>query len=496
MSTKTGTQTSCDVVHKRSRGHAPRGFAAGPAILLCAIFFAGGQPGRAATLEQVESRQAAAETAKAAMLSPSLYLRGVQALERAREREGDERQQAIDAAWQAFDGALASAARARGVLGETLEARDSANEAEAFKLAPQDWEQAEKKLNNAVRALERDKLERAMDSAAEATALYQRAGVNALQARYLGTARAALRDAEQAGAAKLAPRSFAQAEERLARAEARLEKDRRTSPAVATLATDAIYSARVATQIASQAQQVRAKEATVEDLILARQDYLASLAAAAGVEADFSQGSATLEAELLAELERVPVLKTELEESQRRAAGLEEELRDVDRRLRNVSAERRNLMRVVQANLRTREQFEQVEAQFTRNEAKVLRDGENIVLRMVGLQFASGSATLDDTARALLDRTQNVLSMFPRAQVRVEGHTDSSGGAQANQELSRDRARAVADYLVQGAGLQEFRVTAMGYGDTRPLTSNRTADGRAMNRRIDIVIVNRPEDGL
>lgn len=483
--------------HKRAGNRTIGRFTWRPVVLFACLVATGGNLLWATTLEQAELRQAEAEAAQAALLSPTRYLRGAESLKRARESEDiDKRQAAIEAALQAFDAALSNVARARKLLGATLASREIANAAEAFKLASRDWERAEKKLNDAVRSLERDKPEAAQDRAAEATELYRAAEVNALQARYLGRARNAVLEAEQAKAEKLAPRSLDKARQLLAQAEALLETERRTSAQVAELAAKAIYQARVTRHIAEQAERVRSKDATVEDLVLDHQAKLASLADIAGTTTDFSSGSATVLAAIRAELERLQSLQSQLEESRRQAAGLEEEMRELDRRLRNVSAERRNLMRLVQANLRIREQFAQVEALFTRQEAKVLREGDNIILRMVGLRFPSGSTQLDADGQALLDRLETAIEIFPRCQVRVEGHTDSSGGAQANQELSQQRAQAVADYLVGTIGLEEFRVTATGYGDKRPITSNRTAQGRAQNRRIDVVIVSKPEDGL
>lgn len=483
--------------HKRIGYRAVTRFSFRLAVRFACVAAFAGEALWAATLEEAEARQAEADAQQAATLSPTSYLRGTQAIERASASEdADERQAAIEAALRNFDAALAGAARARELLDETLASRKVANEAQAFKLAPGDWQRAEKKLNDAVRSLERDKVEAAQNRGAQATELYRIAEGNALQARYLGRARNAVLEAEQARGEKLAPRSLAKAQRLLAEAEALLEKDRRTSVEVTELATGAIYQAKVARQIAEQAQRIHEKDATVEDLILDYQAYLASLARIAGTTADFSSGPANVQTAIRAELERTQTLQSELEERRRQVAGLEEELRELDRRLRNVNAERRNLMRLVQANLRIREQFEQVESLFTRKEAKVLRDGDDVILRMVGLRFASGSAQLDADGKALLDRLETAIEIFPRCQVRVEGHTDSSGEAQANQALSQKRAQAVADYLVANVGVEEFRITATGHGDKRPVTSNRTAQGRAQNRRIDVVIVSKPDDGL
>lgn len=450
----------------------------------------------AATLQEAEARQADAETAQAALLSPGRYLRGTQAMGRAQASAAPEaRQQALDDAVSAFDAALNNVATARDMLSDTLASRAAANQAEAFRLAAGDWARAEKSLNDAVRALERDNVPAAQKRGSRATELYREAQLKALKGRYLSAARAAILDAEQLKAERLAPRSFARAQALLGDAEASLESGAENIRDAAAMANDAAYHARLASYIATQAQRVRAKEASLEDLILESQAVVARLAKTAGTSADFSDGFASAETQLQNELERVPVLEAELEQNRRQVAGLEEEIRELDQRLGSTSAERRDLMQRVQADARVREQFALVETLFAPEEAVVLRDGDELILRMVGLRFPSGSARLDDEGRALLDRLETAIDVFPRCQVRVEGHTDSTGRPQRNQTLSQERATAVADYLVEATGIQEFRVQATGYGDSRPVTSNRTREGRAQNRRIDVVIVPKLNEG-
>ena len=72
--------------------------------------------------------------------------------------------------------------------------------------------------------------------------------------------------------------------------------------------------------------------------------------------------------------------------------------------------------------------------------------------------------------------------------VTIEGHTDSYGGDQLNMQLSTDRAAAVKQYLLANMGIEPYRIQAVGYGEDRPIANNETAEGRAKNRRIDIVI--------
>lgn len=496
----------CDVVHKRAGGRASTGRAervsekARPrrlqVVVLSSLLFLPVTPLDAATLQEAEARQTEAEASQAALLSPTSYLRGTEALQQARETAGGKRRlQSIDAALSAFDAALNTAATAREVLSGALASRGAANEAEAFRLAATDWARAEKSFNDAVRALERGKVPAAQQRGGRAMELYQVAELSALKARYLGAARNAILDADRVKADRLAPRSFLRAQELLAKAETALANNRDRTAEPAALANDAAYQARLAIYIAGQAQRIRAKDASVEDLILENQAVIGRLAETAGTSDDFSAGYATAETQLRDQLERLPVLESELEQSRRQVAGLEDEIRELDQRLGSTSAERRDLMRRVEANARVREQFAVVETLFTPEEAVVLRNGDDLILRMVSLRFPSGSARLDDQARALLSRLESAIDIFPRCQVRVEGHTDSSGRPQLNQTLSQKRAKAVADYLVETTGIQEFRVQAAGYGDSRPVTSNRTREGRAQNRRIDVVIVPKLNEG-
>ncbi|MBA4168117.1 MAG: OmpA family protein, partial [Chitinophagaceae bacterium] len=76
----------------------------------------------------------------------------------------------------------------------------------------------------------------------------------------------------------------------------------------------------------------------------------------------------------------------------------------------------------------------------------------------------------------------------PAAKITIEGHTDATGKPEANKSLSLKRAEAVKLYLVQN-GIEEVRLTAIGFGSEKPLESNKTPEGRAKNRRVEIRLV-------
>jgi outer membrane protein OmpA-like peptidoglycan-associated protein len=101
--------------------------------------------------------------------------------------------------------------------------------------------------------------------------------------------------------------------------------------------------------------------------------------------------------------------------------------------------------------------------------------------------FAVDSAALSGSARSNLDQVSQVLNEYNKTAVVVQGHTDSTGSEQHNQELSERRASSVENYLVD-RGVDPKRLAALGYGETAPVASNDTAGGRQQNRRVDIML--------
>lgn len=115
-------------------------------------------------------------------------------------------------------------------------------------------------------------------------------------------------------------------------------------------------------------------------------------------------------------------------------------------------------------------------------------DSRGQVMTLSGDAFASGQAKLRPEARANLQRVVEFVGKAPGKAVLIEGHTDSQGSANLNQVLSQRRAEAVRDALIQD-GVEGSRLTAVGIGKDRPIADNATADGRARNRRVEIVVL-------
>ncbi|HEX2880252.1 MAG TPA: OmpA family protein [Polyangiaceae bacterium] len=121
--------------------------------------------------------------------------------------------------------------------------------------------------------------------------------------------------------------------------------------------------------------------------------------------------------------------------------------------------------------------------------ASVKQETRGMVITLSGsVLFVTAKADLMPAAQLKLNEVANALiKEDPLSKIVVEGHTDSQGGAEMNQELSQRRAQAVRDYLVS-RGIASDRITAQGYGLTRAVGENNSAEGRANNRRVEIVV--------
>ncbi|HMO68175.1 MAG TPA: OmpA family protein [Novosphingobium sp.] len=105
-----------------------------------------------------------------------------------------------------------------------------------------------------------------------------------------------------------------------------------------------------------------------------------------------------------------------------------------------------------------------------------------------GVTFDVNSTTINPQFRATLDQIAQSLQQYPNSLVDVYGHTDSTGSDAYNQTLSENRARSVGNYLTM-RGVSAARLRTMGFGETQPVASNATEEGRARNRRVEIKII-------
>jgi len=447
--------------------------------------------------KEADAALAAADKVNAKLYAPKSYESGMKEYKSAddglaRGRNIDYvRSNAADAV-EYFEKAIDAASLAQTALAQAIKSRQDGANAKAPKLAPDLWEDAQDKFVRAIQLMERGDLKNAKRREVEATSLYREAELVAIKAEYLSETRKLLADADRARVGKYAPITLGRAKLLLADAERELNENRYDTDLPRNLAVRANYEAKHALYLSEIVRQIRDKDLTAEQLVLAWEQPMRAIAGVADIVPDMQEGPDRLAAELVAyfenEANELQAVQQEYAEDQLRLADMEEEMRTLDERLGGATAERAALIQRLEAQARVKEQFEQVEKMFSSYEARVFRESDTVILRLVGLNFDSGDAQIKQNNFDLLAKVEKAIDVFPRSELMIEGHTDSHGGDDLNQKLSQERAESVQQYMVNAMRIPTYRLIATGYGETQPVSSNETEAGRARNRRIDIVI--------
>jgi outer membrane protein OmpA-like peptidoglycan-associated protein len=135
-----------------------------------------------------------------------------------------------------------------------------------------------------------------------------------------------------------------------------------------------------------------------------------------------------------------------------------------------------------------KQEAEMRDALATSEAVAVQREGDLLALTLKGdVTFDVNSDTIRPGLYNELDRVANILVRYPETSILVEGHTDSTGSEAYNQQLSERRANSVKRLLLE-RGVAEYRITAVGHGESRPVATNADSAGRQMNRRVEIRI--------
>lgn len=439
----------------------------------------------------------AARAARIEILSPTSYARAEKFYRRAednlsRGRNLDDIRKDLRETVAYLQEGIEAAKLAVVTLAAPLEARSDALNAEAPQYSEALWTDAEKAFAEAAEALEDGNVKRAKKRGDEARLLFREAELDTIKTNFFEETRALLTRAEKEKIKRYAPETLARSESLLAQAESALNRDRYDTDLPRTLAREAKYEARHAFQIAKLARDVDKKDATVEGLVLASEAPLRKIAATVDVVAGFHAGydetvRATIDS-IEALQSRNHALRQDVLERDRRAADLGAQLDELEARLGGASAERVAMEERIKAEERVRDRFDSLENHFTRDEAQVLRQGENIIIRLVGVRFGVAKAVIEPQYFAVLTKVQDAIRLFPGSRVRIEGHTDSHGTDEQNLELSLARADAVRQYLLANMRLDPAQVEAVGLGETHPIANNETIEGRARNRRIDVIV--------
>ena len=170
-------------------------------------------------------------------------------------------------------------------------------------------------------------------------------------------------------------------------------------------------------------------------------------------------------------------------------SSLRRKLWESELRVGVAEADRSAAESVLSKKQKREEAVAAIRSSITTDEGDILLTAKGeVVMQVYGISFGVGSASLKSGQEDLVDRIAAAIAMFPAGEVRVEGHTDDTGSHDANLRLSRRRAESVARLLEQKLNRDEGSLATEGFGPDKPIALNSTPEGRALNRRIDVVI--------
>lgn len=446
------------------------------------------------------------------VLSPGLYAKAGASLERARKgmSMGDSAALVLEniAYGQTYLAKATDYARvAKTVIGPAIDARDAANKAGAMEYA-EDYQRIENDFLSLTRSIEGGDVARAKTGSQKVALAYSDLELRAIKAEVLGEVRSRLAQAEERRALKLAPLTLGSARKTLAEADQFISKQRYERAQMQRKAAAALFQVKRLEQVMAQIEKIDAMSSEaailwVEDLLqqttvllnapdmrdqvwgVQLQNIHASIAAVQKnnryLHKKIKDDRAVLE-------RKIKDKQSEIRAQKKRIARLEGESIEAQKVREGLEAKEREANAKLEAEHRFQLQFIEVQKLFSKDQAEVYKQGHDLVIRLKAIRFPVGQAFITPDNFELLGTLRSAIHAFGEPDVVIEGHTDSSGSVAANERLSQRRADAVRAYFVANEAIRPEKVMAIGYGAERPLSKNDTPVGRAINRRIDVII--------
>ena len=354
----------------------------------------------------------------------------------------------------------------RDVLREVIEARSKALQAGATSIFPERAADLDEEFRKVANLVERERIVEAKDRRPRLIAGYEQLELAALKEGTVEAAQAAIADAKDKGAAKHAPKTFKLAEDEMKLAESVLEADRTKTDKANAHAKRAKDLAEQSIWVTELIKDFDRRDFTREDAVIWYQGQLSEISAPLEEPLPFNEPNRNV------------------------VLSLQQSIKDLMKQRDDTAAQRSQYEQELSLTAEQRGAIEKVQSMFTPSEATVYQQRQNVLISAQGFRFPSGSSEIGPENFALMNKIIQAVKTFPESSIEISGHTDSTGSAEINKTLSQQRADSVARFLVEVGGISASRVMATGYGKARPVASNETPEGRAANRRVEILIRN------
>jgi len=431
---------------------------------------------------------------QADLLSPTNYAGAIEKYEEASREfdRGKNVQKKIEEINGLLNAAIENSKLARLTFSHLLVAREDALEANAIEFSQELYEKAEDEFLNTAKVLERGSVNKAKEQAIKVEQYFREAELLAIKTSIIGNVKNLLTQAYEEDVHKYAPISLKASQSLLLDSEKILNSDRSAKTEAREKAEAARYEATHAMYLANLIKSMKGDETNWEKLILTHENYMAQLLTNLGFKPAFDQGfeapvkSASLAIQNLKQ--EIKQLSDEISSQDQMMASLQSDLNNLKVELDKSKEKQEGLKAKLLLEEQEKDKFKKIESILGKEQAKVFREGDQIRIRLLGLNFNSGNAVIEPDYFNLLTQLQRVIRLFPNYYITIEGHTDNVGDERLNQSLSLKRAKSVMTYLMANMQLSVQQISAIGYGESKPIASNETPLGRAQNRRIDVVL--------
>lgn len=473
-------------------------------LLLFISCFTFAQDVRSTMFNTVDQTYNQAEEIGARLLSPGFFEKGLNLYLEAENnmKDGDDIadiRELVTEANDYFQKAIDVAKISKNVLGDVITARDDAENAEAPKFAVELWNRAEERFREALLELEDGDNKDAKEMSGEIEGLYRDAELEAIKANYLQETWELQKFADDTDVEDFAPNTLQRSKDLVKKAEKELNENRYDTDYARNLAREARYEIKHAIYLKDLIEEWQEEDKTNEQIILTAEEHIVEIARALELEARFDSGFAPVTEKLvnkaqsmLANIEMLNNEKNSLQqqvtEYKKQIEIYKKQIDEYQEQLGGIASEKSELQERLKALEELKAKSEKAESFFAPGEAYVIFQGDSIILRLAGLNFASGRAEITDDMKPLLRKVIDAIQLFENADITVEGHTDSYGSDEQNLTLSDERARVVYQFILANSNLKPDDITAIGFGEFRPIGSNDTYAGRKKNRRTDIII--------
>jgi len=450
-----------------------------------------------ALFQETESIMKQAEDMKAPLFSPKNFANGIKYLTEAEDnfKKGKSREdinEKLGKAGQAFNASIETTKMAKINFQDLISARNDAMAAEAPVYRKEDWEKAEKALNDATKTLEGGNLKGSKNKAKKAEELYRAVELESIKANYLDETRALLEKGQKTEVRKNSEKTFNMAKNLADRAEVLLNESRYDTDESRQLAREAKYEVQHAFHISKEIEKTKENDVTLEEIFLQSEKPVQAIADELDLNARFQDGFDPPTQAIIKTIKQykrtIAELTQDVNDKNEQIRALERQMASMESQLGDLKTKEASLSKIMEQQRIWREKYAKVEKIFSPSEAQVHRTGDDVTIRLYGLNFASGKSVIESQYFSLLVKVQQAIDLYPESMITIEGHTDSFGGDEFNRDLSTQRAEAVKEYFRTTGGIPPERLIATGYGETKPIASNETKEGRRKNRRIDVVI--------